>query len=364
MNTERSNATRATQAISYQEAIDSLYIGIMDRRADQGGLHSYVAALSNGEPLSGIIKKMLASQEFRSRQSPPLTERILLPDLTQLYPTKYVRKGNTGSIFHASSDEDFRLLESLITKNRYYDSLGVWAPTIDLDKRLTAAIVQGLGARSCVEMGCFTGPVLSLLADQGVDVCGVEISHLAFVLAYANIFEKIRFGTLLDVNFDRKFDVFLGMDVLEHVSPLELDHYVARISELVRSNGFAYINSPMFGNDDIFGNVFDVYLPEWHTAGEDVLWRHLHCDEKGWPMHGHLVWASPKWWERTFFQHGLVRDRDVERVIQVLLSRFFEKRAPARRSLFVLRHPDFRPDVDYISRNLHSKLSPLVATLT
>jgi SAM-dependent methyltransferase len=252
-------------------------------------------------------------------------------------------------------------MESLITKYRYYDSFGVWAPKIDLDKRVTAAIVQGLGARSCIELGCFTGPVLSLLADQGVDVCGVEVSHLAFLLAHANVYEKLLFGNLLDLSFDRHFDVFLGMDILEHLNPLDLDRYVARLAQLVAPRGFAYINSPMFGTDDVFGTVFDAYLPEWRQAGEGEYWRYMHCDAKGWPMHGHLVWASPKWWESLFLKHGLVRDREIERAIHDLLRPFFEKHAPARRSLFVLRHSDLKPDVADTCRRLRAVISPLLA---
>ena len=71
------------------------------------------------------------------------------------------------------------LMESLIQRHRYYDGLGVWSPFIDLDKEITAALVRGLGAHSCFELGCYTGPVLSLLAEAGVDVLGAEVSHTA-----------------------------------------------------------------------------------------------------------------------------------------------------------------------------------------
>jgi methylase of polypeptide subunit release factors len=116
-----------------------------------------------------------------------------LPNLTELYPEKYLYKRSDFTVFKASSDDDFNLLESLIIKHRFYDSNDVYLPQIDLDKRVTAAIVKALGAQSCIEMGCFSGPVLSLLADQGVAVCGVDISHLAFVLAHNNIRGELRY---------------------------------------------------------------------------------------------------------------------------------------------------------------------------
>lgn len=350
---------RTGEGLMHGDVVSALYLGILGRPADKGGFESYLGALQRGVPLSDIIREMIASDEFKSHHQPSLANSVL-PDLTKLYPEKYVRTEANSSIFKVSSDDDFRLMETLIVKNRYYDSLGVWAPEIDLDKRVTAAIVRGLGARNCIELGCFTGPVLSLLAEQGIDVCGVEISHLAFLLAHANVREKIRFGDLLDLDFDRTYDLFLGMDILEHLNPLNLDRYIARMAQLIKQNGFAYINSPMFGIDDVFGTVFEAYLPEWQQAGEDVFWRYMHCDAKGWPMHGHLVWASPKWWESTFLKHGLVRDRNIERAIHALLKPFFEKTAPARRSFFVLKHSDFNPDIESTRSNLNSSISPVV----
>lgn len=343
---------------SYQvrDIVSSLYQGILGREADKEGLNSYIDALLRGALLSEVIHEIVTSEEFRSHQSPTLSNSITLPNLTLLYPDKYIRKDVNSSIFEATSDADFRLMESLISKHRYYDSFGVWAPTIDLDKRVTAAIVQGLGALSCIELGCFTGSVLSILADKGVDVCGIELSHLAFVLAHTNIYSKMRFGNFLDLRFDRNFDLFLGMDILEHINPLDLEKYVERISQLVKTSGFAYINSPMFGEDDVFGTVFDAYLPEWQQAGEDLNWLHMHCDAKGWPMHGHLVWASPNWWEKIFLKHGLVRERAIERVIHEQLKDFFVAHAPARRSFFVLRHSSYKPHIDSLISNMKNSL--------
>jgi SAM-dependent methyltransferase len=237
----------------------------------------------------------------------------------------------------------------------------VWTFRIDLDKHVTAATVLGLGARNCLELGCFNGSVLSILSENALDVCGVEISHLAFLLAHSNIHENIRFGNLLDLHFDTTYDAILCMDILEHVSPFSLESYISRISRLLKPDGFVYVNSPMFGADDVFGTVFEAYLPGWQEAGPDDFWRHLHCDAKGWPMHGHLVWASPLWWERAFLAHGLVRDRDIEHALHELLCDFFDKFAPARRCFFVLRHSDFSPDIAALTSSLALAVTPVLA---
>ncbi|HEX7641954.1 MAG TPA: class I SAM-dependent methyltransferase [Noviherbaspirillum sp.] len=294
---------------------------------------------------------------------PTLENTVVLPDLTKIYPDKYFVNEAGMLIYLAPRDEDFALIESMIMKHRYYDSLGVWAPKIDLDKRVTASIVEGLGARSCLELGCFSGSVLSLLAERSIDVCGVEVSHRAFMLAYPNIYQNIRFGNFLDLKFDRSYDLILCMDILEHVSPLSLDHYIARMTDLLSAHGYVFINSPMHGTDEVFGEMIAAYLPEWQQAGKDVFWRHLHCDAKGWPLHGHLIWADPTWWETTFQRHGLVRDKEIEKVLHALLERFFETMAPARKSFFVLRRADFNPGIEDVRKSLKRVISPIVAEL-
>lgn len=174
---------------------------------------------------------------------------------------------------------------------------------------MTAALIAGFGARNCLEIGCFTGPVLSLLHERGIETTGVEISHLAFVLAYPSIKNRIRYGDLLTLDLQPPYDAVLAMDILEHFNPLKLDRYLERMRQLLARDGYCLINSPMFGHDEVFGDV-DIPLPEWRAAGPETFWRHLHCDARGWPEHGHLVWASPSWWESRFAAHGLVRDKD------------------------------------------------------
>jgi SAM-dependent methyltransferase len=317
---------------------------------------------------------MISSDEFKSRHrdksasekssQPVALAPIALPDLTMRYADRYSRRADGTTVFKVAADDDFELLHSLIADHRYRDSVAAKSSQLGFDKQMIAAIADGLGARSCLELGCYNGPILSLLADKGIDVCGVETSHLAFVLAYPNIYNRLRFGTLLELDIDRQYDVFLSCNTLEHLSPLGLDKHVERIARLVSQDGFAYINSRMFGADEIFGTAFGQHLPEWRQAGDSSFWRHIHCDSKGWPMHGSLVWAHVHWWEQLFLRHGLVRERELEAAVHGLLGPFFQGIIPARRSFFLLRHIDARPDVSSIRNILESRIMTLVDHLT
>jgi FkbM family methyltransferase len=329
-------------SLSPELVATSLYRGILGREPDLAGLSDKVDLLRSGPVLEHVIRTFVDSPEFRSRQLDAAIPTVELPDLTQAMPEMYTREavgGTTATVYTARSDADIGRMAGLIERHRYYDAFGVWSPVIDLDKEVTAGIVRGLGARSCFELGCFTGPVLSLLAEAGISVAGAEVSHTAFTFAYPNVRPAMLFGDLLELEINRRFDVVLCMDVLEHISPLELGRYVEKIAALVADDGYVYINSPMYGDDAAFGTVFTPYLEEWLSGGDSAFWRHWPCDEKGWPEHGHLVWASVKWWSRMFEAHGLVRDHAIEQVVHRHLGGFFEN-TPARRAFFVLRRPE------------------------
>jgi len=334
--TEIGDVILGSGSVDYEDIVRALFRGALGREISPNDLSNFTKGLKNGFPLSTMIADLVGSDEFAARQHSPLV--VTLPSLYDLYPDRYYRGANNNLIYRGTSRIDIDFLEDCIKKYRYYDSFGIWTPEIDRDKRITASIIDALGVKSCLEIGCYSGSVLSLLDKAGVDVRGVEISHRAFLFAEQTIYDKIQYGDLLDLSSDKKYDAFLAMDVLEHLNPSKFDLYIARIASLLSENGIAYINSPMVGHDRVFQQVFGVYVDEWAEVGDTNNWHHIHCDEKGWPVHGHLVWASPAWWENAFRKHGLVRDTEAELVVQTILADFFLRSAPARKSFFILRH--------------------------
>jgi 2-polyprenyl-3-methyl-5-hydroxy-6-metoxy-1,4-benzoquinol methylase len=352
---------RLTRGLTPEEVATALYRGILERDPDPEGFQNQIEALRSGRLLKQVVQSFVASQEFRSRILESLIPMTALPDLRATMPDSYqteLVEGSPITVYVARADDDIMAICNLIERHRYYDRFGVWTPIIDYDKVVTAAIVRGLGARSCFELGCFTGPVLSLLAEAGVSVLGTEVSHTAFALAYPNVRDSMLFGDLLKLDISRRFDVVLCMDALEHISPLLLDAYIERILSLVDQDGYVCLNSPMWGQDRIFGVFEEPYIEEWRCVGDASYWRHWPCDDKGWPLHGHLVWASPAWWEGKFADHGLVRDATIEQVIHQDLATFF-KRTIGRRCLFVLRRADNRRSSETIAAAVHTALLDL-----
>lgn len=319
--------------------VERLYSVVLGRAADPDGLRHWSAAMKSGMAWHEVLQHLLNSEEGKRRALRQVLGERVLPNLRQIYPDKYItrRIGDVEIVlFHARQDADFYLLEEAIRKHRYYDAPGVWGESIDEDKVTLARTIEAFGARSCLDFGCFNGAVLSVLAARGLDVCGVELSHLAFVLAFPNVRDRLIHGDLLEATLDRTFDAILATDIIEHLSPLRVDAYVDRLQQLLDRDGYLYVNSPMFGEDPVFGRPSDLYVDEWRSADPGQFFRHLHCDELGWPQHGHLIWATPVWWTALFERHGLARETELERRIHAALGALFD-RAPGRRMFFVLR---------------------------
>jgi len=354
-----SSLFRRREVFSTEHVATALYRGILEREPDSAGFRDHLKLLRSGQTLERVIRSFITSPEFRSRALEGFVPVTPLPDLRASIPGGYETQAVAGApitVYIARTDADIALMASLIDRHRFYDRFGVWSPVIDHDKEITASIVRGLGARSCFELGCFTGSVISLLADAGVSVLGAEVSHLAFAFAQPNIREAMIFGDLLALDIDQRFDVVLCMDVLEHISPLKIDHYIEKLLTLMDGDGYIYLNAPMWGKDRVFGVFEEPYLEEWLTVGDRSYWRHWACDDKGWPIHGHLVWASADWWERKFREHGLVRDTAIEQAIHQDLATFFEQ-ARGRRCLFVLRRLGNRRSSTTIAAAMHSALA-------
>jgi hypothetical protein len=341
------------------DIVTALYRGMLEREPDPGGFADKVGVLRAGMTPEQLVRDVIGSPEFRDRMLKAMVPGAALPDLKRVMPERYEPATAASPLLYlARTDDDIALMEALIRDHRYCYCFDAWSPAIDTDKQITAAIVRGLGARGCFQMGCFTGPVLSLLADAGISVAGCETSHSAFALAYPNIRGAMIYGDLTDLEIGRKFDVIVCTDVLEHVNPLRLDRYIGKLLSLLGDDGWIYVNAAMFGRDEVFATAQQQVVDEWRALGDEVFWRQWPCDESGWLQHGQLIWASPNWWTAQFAAHGLRRDHVVERMIHYRLTPFFE-RAPERRSLFVLRHPNSRRSSTEVATALSASLAAL-----
>jgi SAM-dependent methyltransferase len=194
-----------------------------------------------------------------------------------------------------------------------------------------------------LELGCATGAVMQVLFDHGIHAEGLEISRSSYDRAFPEIRDQIHFGDLLTMTLPGDYDFIYGLDLFEHLNPNRLAQYLARLRAHARPGGWLFAVVPALGRDEVFGEVFPLYLPEWPAdVDANRPFSALHCDDDGYPMHGHLIWAHTDWWVAQFAAAGFERRPDVERAVHTRYAHHLHDVAPARGSfyLFTAGPPD------------------------
>jgi SAM-dependent methyltransferase len=320
--------------------LEAAYQHVLQRDADPGGLRFYARRLLEGSSRRDIVRALTASDEHVNRVTAELFD---LPSLRKRWPDQYVdartRNGKSLPAFRAASAVWFDRLEAAILKNDYYEKPGVWECSMSPDKRLMAEVVASLLPRTVLEIGCSNGTVLQCLNKLGIDVTGLDISPSALSRADPSIRDRIRLGDLLTIELPQTYDVVFGLDVFEHLNPNRLADYVKRVTELTSPGGFVFTNLPAFGDDAVFGTVFEMDLEEWERdAANGRPFSLLPVDDHGYPSHGHLVWADSVWWVGQFQGAGLKREPTVEQALHERYDGYMRQNSPARRSFYVFSH--------------------------
>jgi SAM-dependent methyltransferase len=282
-------------------------------------------------------------------------------DLLSVYSDKYaILRTNEKSpdetllAFKVADEADFDLMEQALIENGYYEVPHIWPLKIDRDKRVMAEIVASLNQGGRVlEFGCASGAVLEGLAMRRIDFEGIDISQMAVQRASDVVRRHIRIGDVRTAALRPGFDTIFGLDVFEHLNPNKLGSYLDRLRFLLADGGVLFANIPGFGSDEVFGEIFPRYLPEWDVAAAAGRhFQHLHVGSDGYPINGHLIWADSSWWVERFAKADLRRQPDVERALHRKYDDYMKARSPARRSYYVfsagpvLRDPGLATRID------------------
>ncbi|MGH9411069.1 MAG: class I SAM-dependent methyltransferase [Vicinamibacterales bacterium] len=239
-------------------------------------------------------------------------------------------------VFNAALPSDFDWMEQQIISNKYYEAPGVWVFDADADKRLLAEMAACFAPARSLDLGCASGAVIECLEDLGITAEGVEISEMAIARAADRVRPRLHHGDLLSLDLAPGFDLVMGFDVFEHLNPNKLPAYLSRLAALMVEGAFLFCNIPAFGIDPVFGVIFPHYLDAWQrNSAEGRPFAQLHCDDLGYPIHGHLVWADSAWWAEQCASVGLTRETDVERAFHGKYDAHMKRHAPARLSYFV-----------------------------
>ncbi len=319
------------------EFIDDAYRAVLGRPADSGGLAFFADMLREGKSREAVLLELAMSEESVNHR---LAEWYSIPSLRELRPERYrdleTVDGKPARVFEAASPDDIDWLERSMLEFGYYEKPGIWFFGIDDDKRRSAEMLAVLGPRSALEIGCSSGAVIRCLQDRGIQADGVEGSAMALQRATPEVSRRIHRGDLLDVDLDRQYDLVYGLDVFQRFNPNRLERYLRRVHDLTAPGGLVYVNVPTWGEDRVYGRIWEPYLQSWREdLDAERMFRQIEVDRGGYPLHGHLIWAGSRWWEARFADAGLRREADVERALHARFDADIQA-TPSRRAFFVL----------------------------
>jgi SAM-dependent methyltransferase len=347
---------------SDEEFIRQSYLELLQREPDAGGAAYYAELLAGGAPRAQLIDAWAASDEHVNRV---VAEVYPQEDLRRRHPERYADVPDTdGSslvpCYRADGDEDFAWIGSKIDEHGYYDRPGIWGYSINADKRVMADLLANFQPRTALDLGCANGTVMKCLFDLGVRSEGIELSAAAARQAFPEIRANIHVGSVTDMPVSRSYDLIFGLDIFEHVSPVDLSKIVDAVYERLEPGGYVFANIPAYGEDEIFGNVFPMYVQGWAESAErDQPFSLLPTDEAGFPLHGHLIWATTSWWQRQFDAVGFVREPAIERALHARYGEYYRGASPSRLAFYVFAKEPTEAGVESVVARITANTAPL-----
>ncbi|MDA1316789.1 MAG: UMP kinase [bacterium] len=138
------------------------------------------------------------------------------------------------------------------------------------------AIRYMINPKNCLDIGCGTGDLVSILRTYGIDAYGVEISEHALDLADKSVRPFLKYGDIVKLPYENEeFDLVLTFDVLEH---LERSKIKKAIDESIRVSR-KFVMHKIFTNENLWIRAFHM---------QDF---------------SHLSILSKRFWRRKFLEH-------------------------------------------------------------
>ncbi|MBU2524186.1 class I SAM-dependent methyltransferase [Patescibacteria group bacterium] len=105
--------------------------------------------------------------------------------------------------------------------------------------------IEPFNNQSVLDAGCGDGRLCYELKKENVDISGIDYSERA--IAFAKAFNPeldFYIGKMESISLDKKFDVIILMEVLEHFKEENIDGILANLSNLLKEDGKLIITVP------------------------------------------------------------------------------------------------------------------------
>ncbi len=110
-------------------------------------------------------------------------------------------------------------------------------------------IIPMLKGKSVLDVGCGVGTIDFYLAKLNFEVFGIDISEKAIEMSILNAKHlglrgktKFKSGDFLKESFDKKFDLIICSEVIEHIR--NDDDFISKAHNLLKKNGLIFVTTP------------------------------------------------------------------------------------------------------------------------
>lgn len=182
-------------------------------------------------------------------------------------------------------------------------------------KTIAKMVINYFKPEKVIDIGCGLGNVVKYLHRGGVEANGIDYSQSFINSAPPRLRKYLSVGDITNIDFnDNSFDLVICMEVLEHL-PLKLIDIA--IDELKRiCKGSIFVTIPSFGPNNY--GLYGLPLNEntwFNDAKKNIPFSQIVVDDNGVPDCGHITLATYRWWTEKFLQHNLVRNGQLELII-------------------------------------------------
>ena len=99
-----------------------------------------------------------------------------------------------------------------------------------------------------LDIGCGCGHLVKDALDEKIDSYGIEISDYALKNALAEVKDRIKHGSLIDIPFDNEtFDVISIFDIIEHIHPKDTEKAFEELNRVLKRGGVLILTTPNSG---------------------------------------------------------------------------------------------------------------------
>lgn len=129
-----------------------------------------------------------------------------------------------------------------------------------------------LNPKNCLDVGCGTGYLVSMLKKLGIDAYGIEISEYALSNVPKEIQPYVKKGDITKIPFDdNTFDLVVTFDVMEHI---ERSLLKKSLEETVRVSR-KWIVHKIFTRENLWIRLFQRYDYSFMSIFSQKFWKHM-----------------------------------------------------------------------------------------